>query len=174
MMRKQENVFLVGPMGAGKSTIGRSLAKALQRSFYDTDQFIEDRSGVTIAWIYDIEGDDGLYRREEDAVDELTQMSGIVLATGAGVVSNPKNCSMLAARGVVIYLKVSIGDQLERMRLDSKRHLLQTSDRENVLRQLQLEREHVYQEIADYTFDTTCYNINSLTREIVCLLAEGQ
>lgn len=169
-MRKQQNIFLIGPMGAGKSTMGRALAKALQRPFYDTDHAVEEKTGVTVAWIFDVEGEEGFRRREEETVEELTQRSGIVLATGAGVIASPKNRQALSARGVVIYLQVSVEAQLERMRQDSQRPLIQTPDREAVLRELQKTRASLYEQIADYTFDTMSYTINSLTREIISTL----
>ncbi len=109
-----KNIFLIGPMGAGKSTIGRLLAETLALEFYDSDQEIEKRSGVDIAWIVDLEGEDGFRDREKKVIDELTQKSGIVLSTGGGVVLSPENRKLLGSRGTVIHLITTTAEQQKR------------------------------------------------------------
>jgi len=149
-----QRVFLVGPMGAGKSTIGRHLANKLRLTFFDSDTEIEERTGADIAWIFDVEGEEGFRDREEAMIAELTQRDGIVLATGGGAVVRPGNRQALASRGTVIYLCVTIEQQLARTATDKRRPLLQTDDPEGVLRQLALEREALYREIADLVIET--------------------
>jgi len=154
-MNPSSNLFLIGPMGAGKSTVGRRLAEALGLVFYDLDQAIEERWGVTISLIFEIEGETGFRRRENALLDELTMRSNIVLATGGGVVLDAENRVRLRQRGFVIYLQPSIEQQLERLRRDRKRPLLEGSDRHERLQQLALERGMLYQSIADLTLSTT-------------------
>ena len=127
-MKNKRNIFLVGPMGAGKSSIGKQLAQQLKMEFVDTDRVIEERTGADIDWIFDLEGEEGFRLREEGIIEELTAMQGIVLATGGGAVISAKNRTLLAARGTVIYLETSIEQQLERTRRDKKRPLLQNTD----------------------------------------------
>jgi shikimate kinase len=147
-------VFLIGPMGAGKSTIGRHLASRLRLSFVDSDTEIEERTGADIAWIFDVEGEEGFRNREEAVIAELTQRDGIVLATGGGAVLRPANRQALASRGFVIYLQVSIEQQLSRVASDKRRPLLRDNDPEQVLRRIALERESLYQELADLVIET--------------------
>ena len=116
-----QNIFLIGPTGSGKSTVGRSLAESLHYKFYDSDSVVEERCGTEIAWIFDIEGEKGFRQRESKVIDELTQKLGIVLATGAGVVLSQDNCRVLAARGIVIYLHTSVKELTERMQKDKRR-----------------------------------------------------
>src|SRR5437870_4647302 len=99
-MAKQHNIFLIGPMGAGKTAIGRQLAKTLRMDFYDSDQIIEERAGADIPWIFDLEGEAGFRRREETVIDELTRKQNVVLATGGGCVTTPENRLHLAGRGI--------------------------------------------------------------------------
>ena len=112
-MKRSRNIYLVGPMGAGKSTIGKFLADELKMNFYDTDIEIEKRCGADISWIFDVEGEDGFRKREEKVVHELTELTGIVLATGGGVVESPANRARLAARGTVVYLNVDLEQQVD-------------------------------------------------------------
>ncbi len=164
---KVRNIFLIGPMGAGKSTIGRALAKELKLEFYDTDEVIEERSGATISWIFDVEGEDGFRRREQKIVDELTQKNNIVLATGGGVVTAPENRNALAGRGTVIYLKTSLAQQYERTKRDTKRPLLQTADLEERLESLREEREPLYEELADISFETDKLTVKAVATKII-------
>lgn len=161
------NIFLIGPMGAGKSTIGRALAKQLKRQFYDSDEVIEERTGADVAWIFDVEGAEGFRRRELKVIDELTQKTGIVLATGGGVVMSPENRNALAARGTVIYLKTSLQQQFERTKRDTKRPLLQTDDLGARLESLRDEREPFYESLADVSFETDKLTVKAVANNIV-------
>ena len=148
------NVFLVGPMGAGKSTIGRLLAKELKLPFKDSDREIEARTGADIPWIFDVEGEEGFREREEAMIAELVTEQGVVLATGGGVVMRPANRKALQANGFVVYLCTSVEQQLQRTAKDRQRPLLQTADPEQVLRELMARRDPLYREIADMVIET--------------------
>ncbi len=168
MMKKTQNIFLIGPMGAGKTTVGRMLARELKREFYDTDEVIESRTGVDIPWIFDVEGEEGFRQREMAVVDELTQKTGVVLATGGSVVVEPQNRTHLAARGLVIYLKTTVDQQLERTEKDKKRPLLlQATDREAVLRDIAVNYDELYREIADHIFVTDNRSIRAVVNDIL-------
>lgn len=161
------NIFLIGPMGAGKSTIGRALAKELKLEFYDTDEVIEERTGASISWIFDVEGEEGFRRREQRVIEELTQKSNIVLATGGGVVMTPENRNALAGRGTVIYLRTSLAQQFERTKRDTKRPLLQTPNLEGRLEVLRDEREPFYEELADVHFETDKLTVKAVANKII-------
>lgn len=148
------NVFLIGPMGAGKSTIGRLLAKELKYPFKDSDREIEVRTGADIPWIFDVEGEEGFRQREEAMIAELVHEDGIVLATGGGVVMRPANRAALKSGGLVVYLRTSVEQQLQRTAKDRQRPLLQTADPEAVLRDLMAKRDPLYREIADLIIET--------------------
>lgn len=154
-------------MGAGKSTIGRTLAKELKLEFYDTDEVIEERTGADISWIFDVEGEEGFRVREQKIIDELTQINNIVLATGGGVIMTPENRNALAARGTVIYLKASLHQQFERTKRDTKRPLLQTDDLEGTLVSLKEEREPFYEELADVSFETDKLTVKAVANNII-------
>ena len=124
-MAEKRNIFLVGPMGAGKSTIGRQLAQQLNMEFFDSDQEIERRTGADVGWVFDVEGEEGFRDREEKVINELTEKQGIVLATGGGSVKSRETRNRLSARGVVVYLETTIEKQLARTQRDKKRPLLQ-------------------------------------------------
>lgn len=165
---KVRNIFLIGPMGAGKSTIGRTLAKELKLEFYDSDEVIEERTGADISWIFDVEGEEGFRRREQKVIDELTQKTNIVLATGGGVIMTPENRNALAGRGVVIYLRTSLQQQYERTKRDStKRPLLKTDDLEGRLEMLRDEREPFYEELADVSFETDKLTVKAVANNII-------
>lgn len=167
-MKNKRNIFLVGPMGAGKSSIGKQLASQLKMEFVDTDRVIEERTGADIDWIFDLEGEEGFRLREEGIIEELSSMQGIVLATGGGAVISAKNRSMLAARGTVVYLETSIEQQLERTRRDKKRPLLQTKDDpRKIFEDLRDIRDPLYNEIADYTFSTDRSTVKAVARFIL-------
>jgi shikimate kinase len=146
---RSRNIFLVGPMAAGKTTIGRMLADELGLAFKDTDKEIENRTGADIPWIFDMEGEEGFRERERQVLAELTTESGILLATGGGTVELEENRRNLRSRGVVVFLDTSVELQLDRTRKDKSRPLLRTDDRETVLKELKLKRDPLYNEIAD-------------------------
>ena len=154
-------------MGAGKSTIGKHVANALNLDFFDTDQEIEKRTGAEIAWIFDIEGEKGFRLREQQVVDELTQKQNIVLATGGGVILASENRAALASRGTVIYLKTSLEQQFERTKNDRRRPLLQTDNLVERLTELGEQRRPLYEEIADVTFDTDGLTVKAVAKRII-------
>lgn len=167
-MLDKQNIFLIGAMGAGKTTIGRYLAQELGRTFYDSDQVIEDRTGVSLTWIFDVEGEPGFREREIKAIDELTQYSNIVLATGGGSILKEINRQNLAARGVVIHLKTTIEQQMTRMEKDKKRPLLQNiDDKRSKLEEMAQTREELYETIADLTFRTDESSIKTVAEAIL-------
>jgi len=166
-MQKLSNVFLVGPMGAGKSSIGRQLAQMLGFDFLDTDHEIENRTGANIPWIFDMEGEEGFRQREEAIIDQLSKEANIVLATGGGGILREQNRARLAERGLVVYLKVSLEQQLKRTAKDKNRPLLQTKDPRAVLEQLIKVRGPLYEEIADIVVDTNSRSVREVAKEIV-------
>ncbi|MBL4610380.1 MAG: shikimate kinase AroK [Pseudomonas sp.] len=167
------NVFLVGPMGAGKSTIGRLLAKELKYPFKDSDREIEARTGADIPWIFDVEGEEGFRQREEAMIAELVTEKGIVLATGGGVVMREANRRALAGNGLVVYLRTSVDQQLQRTAKDRQRPLLLNADPERVLRDLMARRDPLYREIADIIIDTDQRGPKVVVNTIVARLLEA-
>jgi shikimate kinase len=153
-MNPAPNLVLVGPMGAGKSSIGKRLAERFGLAFSDADRDIEMRTGTTVSTIFDCEGEAGFRARERAALAELLAGEGLLVATGGGAVLDPDNRRLLHARGFVVYLQVDVGGQLERLARDRTRPLLQRDDREDVLRQMAAQREALYTEVADLCFDT--------------------
>ncbi|OOF59516.1 shikimate kinase AroK [Rodentibacter myodis] len=170
-MAEKRNIFLVGPMGAGKSTIGRQLAQQLNMDFVDSDAAIEERAGADISWIFDLEGEEGFRKREERIINELTQLQGIVLSTGGGAVMSKDNRNYLSARGIVIYLETTVDKQFQRTQRDKKRPLLQgTDDPRQVLEDLAKIRNPLYEEIADITLPTDDQNAKVTVNQIVDLI----
>ena len=165
-MAHPKNIFLVGPMGAGKSAVGRQLARSLQLQFVDSDDEVEARTGVDIAFIFEKEGEAGFRKREAAVIDELSQREGIVLATGGGAVMDADSRQHLAARGFVVYLRTSVKQQLERTRRGRERPMLASGDREDVLRKLLEAREPLYQQIADITVETDRRRVAAVAEEI--------
>ena len=168
----EQNIFLVGLMAVGKSTVGRLLAQALDYQFFDTDHVIEQRAGAEISWIFDVEGEEGFRERETHVLDDLTSRSAVVVATGGGAVLRSENRRMLADRGCVVHLDSPLQRLLERTGKDKKRPLLQAGDRAATLARLQAERGPLYEEIADYCFVTDRQTPKMLVREIVQKLKE--
>jgi shikimate kinase len=163
-MSKRDNLYLVGLMGAGKTTVGRLLAKHYGCVFYDSDHEIEARTGVRIPLIFEIEGEAGFRKREEAAIIELTALQGIVLATGGGAVLSPLNRENLRKNGVVIYLRGTPDHLYERTRHDRNRPLLQTGNPLAKLRELYTQRDPLYREVADIVVDTGRQSVAGMTR----------
>jgi len=161
------NIFLVGLMGSGKTTIGRLLARRLGKRFVDSDHAIEARTGASIPWIFEIEGEASFRRREAETIRELTAQDDIVLATGGGAILNPASRALLAERGTVIYLRAGIGAILQRTSHDKNRPLLQTADPRRKLEELLAQREPLYREIADLVIDTGRPNVQSMVQTIL-------
>ena len=153
-------------MGAGKTTVGKHLAKSLEMDFYDTDQEIEKRTGVRIPTIFEMEGEAGFRKREVLMIDELTQMPNIVLATGGGAVLNAENRQHLAGRGTVIYLRASVQDLYLRTRFDRNRPLLQNTNVQAKLEQLFSERDPLYREVAHHIVDTGNQPVANIVQKI--------
>jgi shikimate kinase len=170
---KPGNIFLVGLMGAGKTTVGRLLARRLKLRFFDSDHEIERRCGVSIPLIFEIEGEAGFRAREEQAVAELTAMDGIVLATGGGAVLDVESRQRLAARGTVVYLHAPPADLYERVRHDKNRPLLATADPLARLESLYAERDPLYREVADIVVDTGRQSAPVLVRHLLGRLEEN-
>ncbi len=153
-------------MGAGKSAVGRQLAKMLHRDFFDSDEEIEKRTGVDIAFIFEKEGERGFREREAKVIDELTQLEGVVLATGGGAILDPDSRSRLGARGMVVYLHTTVRQQLERTRRGRERPLLENRPRRQVLEELMAVRDPLYREIADLVVETDGRRVQAVARDI--------
>ncbi|WNW13006.1 shikimate kinase AroK [Pseudomonas sp. DTU_2021_1001937_2_SI_NGA_ILE_001] len=166
------NLILVGPMGAGKSTIGRLLAKELRLPFKDSDKEIEQRTGANIPWIFDREGEAGFREREQAMIAELCASDGLVLATGGGAVMREENRKALHAGGRVVYLHASVDQQVSRTARDRNRPLLRTADPAKVLGDLLAMRDPLYREIADVVIETDERPPRMVVMEILARLAE--
>jgi shikimate kinase len=160
------NVFLIGPMGSGKSAVGRHLARLLRHAFHDSDADIEAKTGVDIAFIFEKEGEAGFRLREKESIDRLTRLDGIVLATGGGAVIDEDNRRVLAERGAVVYLETSLEQQLERTRHGRHRPLLNDTDPEKKLKELMQRRVVLYGQIADLTVSTNGRRVQLVAEEI--------
>lgn len=174
-MAEKRNIFLIGPIGAGKSTIGRQLAQQLNTEFFDSDKEIERRTGADISWVFDVEGEYGFRDREEKIINELTKKQGIILATGGGSVlsRNTRNC--LSARGCVVYLETTIEKQLARTQRDKKRLLLKVEiPAREVLEKLSNIRTPLYKEIADITIRTDEYSAKIAVNQILNTLEKNK
>jgi shikimate kinase len=168
MQLDQQNIFLIGPMGAGKSTVGNQLAKRLGRRFYDTDQEIETRAGVDLSWIYSVEGEEGINQREHSIIAELTTLDNIVLSTGGGAVVRPENRRILNNRGTVIYLQTSNPEQCSRTAHNRRnRPLLQVDNLKSQIERLMTERQPLYEEIADIKICTDKKSVKYVVDQIL-------
>lgn len=166
-MLKPSRIFLVGPMGTGKTTIGRQLAQALGLEFDDSDQEIQRRTGVDIPTIFEYEGEDGFRARERKVIAELVEVENMVLATGGGAVTEADNRRLLPARGFVIYLECSPEQQYERTYKDKNRPLLQSDNPLERLRELTQERDPLYREVADLIVSTEGRSAAAVVKDIV-------
>jgi len=166
-MRQPQNIFLIGPMGAGKSAVGRQLAKLLHLSFVDSDDEIETRTGVDIPFIFEKEGEDGFRKREAKVIDDLSAMESVILATGGGAVVDPQNRSRLGARGFVVYLYTTVDQQLARTHKGRERPMLANGDSRKILEDLMAVRDPLYREIADLTVETDGRKVKAVASEIL-------
>jgi len=165
-MPPKQNIFLIGPMGSGKSAVGRHLARLFHLTFYDSDADIEAKTGVDIPFIFEKEGEAGFRMREKESIERLTRLESIVLATGGGAVIEAENRRVLAERGIVVYLETSIEQQLERTRHARHRPLLNDTDPEEKLKELMLRRAALYAEIANITVSTDGRRVQLVAEEI--------
>ena len=149
-MKKYKNIYLIGLMGSGKTTLGKILSKKLDKHFYDSDQVIEEKLGVNVPMIFEYEGEAGFREREKDILKELVSKQNIVLATGGGIILSESNRDLLAKNGIVIYLKSNQKDLILRMKNDKTRPLLKNGNIELIIKKLCQEREPLYEEIADF------------------------
>lgn len=166
-MNPPQNIFLVGPMGAGKSTIGNQLAKGLNKSFLDCDRELEERTGASISLIFELEGEEGFRKRERELLVELSEADGIILATGGGVVLEADNRARLRSRGFVIYLNAPIDLLVARTSRDRSRPLLQDTDPRVKFETLMEERDPLYRQVADLVIKTNQRTTKYVVREII-------
>jgi shikimate kinase len=171
-MSKTGNIFLVGLMGAGKTTIGKLLAKRLHKTFIDCDHELERRTGVKIPLIFELEGEAGFREREVALIQELSQREDVVLATGGGAVLRPENRAALAQNGTVVYLNARVEDLYARTKHDKNRPLLQTADPQAKLDELYRQRDPLYREIADIIITSGPQNVHHAVREVERRLSE--
>ena len=169
---KRSSVYLVGMMGAGKTTVGRLLARRLKLRFLDSDHEIERRCGAAVPLIFDIEGEAGFRARESAVLAELTALEAVVIATGGGAVLAEENRRRLAASGAVVYLRAQPEDLYERVRQDRNRPLLATADPLGRLRALYLERDPIYRSVADLVIDTGRQSVQALVRTLIDQLGD--
>jgi len=172
MKTNHSNIFLVGPMGAGKTSVGRYLAKHLNKHFYDSDEEIEKKMGVSLSWIFDLEGMAGYRQREMKVIGELSTLKDIVLSTGGGCVETPEVRTILKTHGTVVYMEVSLETQLERLKRDKKRPLLQGENPQEVLIRLWEEREPFYEDIADFIVKTDDRSVRDVCDDILSWLRD--
>ena len=165
-----QNIFLIGPMGAGKSSVGRYLSTKLDMSFYDSDEEIENRTGVDIGWIFDLEGEDGFRRREMTVITELAKLPNIVLATGGGSIILPETQEVLKRNGLVIFLEVSLEYQHTRTVNEARRPLLRVENREQVIEKLHEELQPIYKNLADFRVLTDNRSVQAVAEEIIQFL----
>lgn len=166
------NIILVGPMGAGKTTIGKQLAQQLGRDFYDSDRFIEEHTGVNIPLIFELEGEEGFRKREKNALIELTQKRDIVLATGGGAVLDQENRNQLSKHGFVIYLSAPLAQLINRTAKDRNRPLLQTEDPHKKLEEILTVRDPLYREVADEVIETDDKPVRNVVKKLLTIINE--
>ena len=166
MINQKGNIILIGPMGSGKTSTGRMLAKEMGYAFADTDEEVTKRTGVSIAYIFDVEGEEGFRKRECLALKECLNDNNMVLSTGGGIVLSKENRDLLQGRGTVVYLQTSIRTQVKRTASTNNRPLLQNKDPEETLEKLMLTRAPLYEEIADITIMTDNKSLQEMSKEI--------
>ena len=165
-MKDTKNIFLIGLMGSGKTTIGRILSKTLNKKFYDSDHVVEEKTGVKVPLIFEYEGEVGFRKREESVLKDLVCHKDIILATGGGVILSKNNCKLLADNGHVVYLKSNCEDLVARMAGDQSRPLLQEGDLKKTLESLFEFRDPMYASISDYIIETAGKRAKEVSYEI--------
>lgn len=164
---QKNNVYLIGPMAAGKSTVGKLMAKRMSKDFYDTDAEIIKCTGVEIGLIFELEGEKGFRKRETDKLRKLSELNGAIIATGGGIVLKDENRQIMQETGTIIYLQCSVEQQLSRTRCDTKRPLLQTENPRQILEVMMLHRAPIYESIADITTSTNKTNSQRVINDIL-------
>ncbi len=164
------NIFIVGPMGSGKSTVGKILSDELFLNFFDTDEEIESRTGASIDWIFDLEGEEGFRKREGLVLEEMAEKNSIVLSTGGGIILSSSNRELLSSRGTVFYLSTPIAIQVERTSKDKNRPLLKNGDPEEILSKLHEVRKTLYEEVSDHIIETENKSSQEVAAEIISLI----
>jgi shikimate kinase len=173
-MKNSNNIFLIGPMGSGKTSIGTLLSDKVGFVFYDTDHEIETATGVNIPWIFDKEGEEGFRRRERDMLKKFTALQGIVLSTGGGIIQDESNRNLLAARGVIVYLFASVNQQYERVHKGANRPMVSEGDPRGSLAALFSHRDPLYREIADLIVETDGKSVARVAQEITMHLFDRE
>ena len=166
------NIFIVGPMGSGKSTVGKIISDELFLNFFDTDEEIESRTGASIDWIFDLEGENGFRKRESDILQEMVQKNSIVLSTGGGIILSDENRELLSSRGTVFYLSTPISVQIERTSKDKDRPLLKNGDPGEILTKLHEARKDLYESVSDHCVQTENKSSQEVASEIINLIKE--
>ena len=166
-------IFIIGPTAAGKTTIGKKLAEGLNMNFIDTDKEIEKATGVDITWLFDIEGEEGFREREEDILLKVSKLNSCVISTGAGSILKESNRDLISSSGKVIYLEASIESQLKRISFDKGRPLLSKGNKEKILKKMDRDRRHLYEELADITIKPDKKSRNEIVNEITLELKKN-
>ena len=170
---QQINIYFVGPMGAGKTTIGRRVAELLGYEFLDLDHEIEEQTGASVSLVFEIEGEAGFRLRETKALRDLCDRTGILLATGGGVILREENRDVLSRTGFVVYLKTSVDQQIRRLRQDKQRPLLQTPNRRKKLKEMAELRNPLYEDVADITVETGGRSMHVAAKRIAASIEEA-
>tara|TARA_Y100000748_G_scaffold201308_1_gene168641 strand:+ start:333 stop:860 length:528 start_codon:yes stop_codon:yes gene_type:complete len=173
-MKKENNIFLVGLMGSGKTTIGKIIAKKLNYKFIDSDALIEEKTGVKVPLIFEYEGEAGFRKRETKILSEIIKMNSIVLATGGGIILSKTNRKLLSRSSVVIYLNATIKELVKRLATDKNRPLIQNVDKEKKLKELIEQRGKLYESIADYIIQTKEKRASDIANEIILNLRTNE
>ena len=168
-MKKYKNIYLVGLMGSGKTTLGKILSKKIDKQFYDSDQVIEETLGVDVPIIFEYEGEAGFREREKDILNKLVGIENIVLATGGGIILSKSNRDLLAQNGIVVYLKSNQKDLILRMKNDKTRPLLRNGNIESIIKKLCEEREPLYEMISDFEVTTKNKRVHEIVNEIISI-----
>ena len=164
------NIFIVGPMGSGKSTVGKIISDELFLNFFDTDEEIENRTGASIDWIFDLEGEEGFRKRESVVLEEMVQKNSVVLSTGGGIILSENNRELLSSRGTVFYLATPISVQIERTAKDKDRPLLKNGDPGQILQELHEKRKNLYKSVSDHIIETEDKSSQEVASEIINLV----
>lgn len=162
----KSNIYLIGPMGSGKTAVGRQLARDLGRKFFDSDLELQRRTGVEISFIFEKEGEAGFREREREMIDVLSKMTNVLVATGGGVVLNATNRDRLRTTGIVVYLKTAVDEQLKRTSRSRARPLLHGGDRRKTLENLSNVRNPLYEELADLSIDTSGQRVKAVAKKL--------